>query len=142
MEPHPELRSERRGEPRVPADCPAELSFGEQVLQARVRDISLSGVRCVTDRAWPLMTQVQLVILLPGTGGSRRIACEGAVVRSEPIRHALVGDALPAGHVPDASRAQAGFDTAIFFTHLGEDGRTEMQGFVDLQQNAESQPLA
>ena len=79
---------------------------------ARVRDISASGVLCTTDRALPLMTQVVLMLQIPGDVGATEIACRGAVVRS-----------APAGR--DAS-----FDTAIFFTHMSDGDRASVENFV------------
>ena len=66
----------------------------------------------MTDRAIPLMTQVALVIRLPNAVGAREISCRGAVVRS-----------APAGR--DAS-----FETAIFFTHMSDADRDDVEKFV------------
>lgn len=70
-----------------------------------MQDISASGVRCLTDRPLALMTQVQLVLVIPsrsnGAGGNREIVCRGAVVRSHPItevsKGAEEGRSQPAG---------------------------------------------
>jgi hypothetical protein len=109
--------TERRRAPRVAADIELRCEQGGRSGVARVRDISASGVRCVTDSAMPLMTQVGLVLQIPGTGAPREIVCRGAVVRSGPI-----GDG--------ASRGTGGFETAIFFTDVTESDRVWLEEFV------------
>jgi hypothetical protein len=106
------LESERRKKARVSSELDLRFDFAGRSGLARVRDISASGVRCVTDRAMPVMTQVALVIVLPTGAGVREISCRGAVVRS-----------APAGR--DSS-----FETAIFFTHMSEADRIDVETFV------------
>jgi len=103
---------ERRKKPRVAADLDMRFDVSGRSGLARVRDISASGVQCVTDRPMPLMTQVALVIRLPEGAGAREIACRGAVVRSPPRG----GD--------------ASFETAIFFTHMSDADRVDVEEFV------------
>ncbi|HMR05444.1 MAG TPA: PilZ domain-containing protein, partial [Polyangiaceae bacterium] len=57
--------TERRAHPRVRADLPIQLTAEGGAADASIRDISLSGVCCITDRAMPVMTQVRLTIVLP-----------------------------------------------------------------------------
>ncbi len=105
-------QTERRKMPRVPASFDLRLDVGGRQGSAHVRDISASGVRCVTDRAMPLMTQVAVTLLLPGTSGAHEISCRGAVVRSAPDGRA------------------ASFETAIFFTHMSDADRGRVEEFV------------
>jgi len=109
--------TERRRHSRVAADIEVRCEHGGRSGVARVRDISASGVRCVTDRAMPLMTQVGLVLQIPGAGAPREIVCRGAVVRSGPIGSGSGGD-------------PGGFDTAIFFTDVTESDRVWLEEFV------------
>lgn len=109
--------TERRRHARVAADIELRCEQGGRAGMAHVRDISASGVRCLTDRALPLMTQVGLVLQLPGNGTPREIVCRGAVVRSGPIGAGAAGGSLA-------------FETAIFFTDVTESDRVWLEGFV------------
>jgi hypothetical protein len=104
--------AERRKKLRAAADLDMTFDVSGRSGLARIRDISASGVRCVTDRPMPLMTQVALVIRLPNAAGAREINCRGAVVRSAPVGR-------------DAS-----FETAIFFTHMSDADRVDVEEFV------------
>jgi hypothetical protein len=115
------VTNENRKKPRAAADMDMRFELAGQAGFARIRDISASGVRCVTDRALPLMTQVELVIVLPARGGHREVVCRGAVVRST---------ALHAADAPKPGRNAAGFETAIFFTQMRDSDRTEVEEFV------------
>ncbi len=108
---------ERRRKPRAVVDLGVRFKLDGQSGTARVRDISGSGVMCTTDRALPLMTQVALVLVLPGDHGRREIVCSGAVVRSGPSTR------------PAAARSSS-FDTAIFFTELLDSDRVEIEEYV------------
>lgn len=108
--------TERRRHARVAADIELRCDQGGRSGVAHVRDISASGVRCVTDRAMPLMTQVGLVLQIPGAGAPREIVCRGAVVRSGPIGGGASGSAE--------------FETAIFFTDVTESDRVWLEEFV------------
>jgi len=120
---------ERRRQPRAAADLGMRFELPGPAATARVRNISQSGVRCHTDRRLPVMTQVQLAIALPigpkGSLGTREITCRGVVVRCDPLES-------PAASAGDASRAanRSKYDTAIFFTDLGESDRSDVETFV------------
>jgi hypothetical protein len=105
-------QTERRKKLRVPASFDLRLDVSGRAGSAKVRDISASGVRCVTDRAMPLMTQVAVTLLIPAVAGAREISCRGAVVRSAP-------EGRPAS-----------FETAIFFTHMSDADRASVEDFV------------
>jgi hypothetical protein len=116
--------TERRGHPRVQAELPIQLTAEGGAADASIRDISLSGVCCLTDRAMPVMTQVRLTIVLPDRGGAPRpITCSGAVVRSRRTSRG------PSG----AER----YETAIFFTELGESARNQLEDYVVLRRSGE-----
>lgn len=109
--------TERRSNPRTPVDLDLQIALKGDLVRARVRDISTSGIRCVTECEVPIMTQVQMVILLPlGLGGTRSLSCSGAVVRSEPPDVAATPDDV--------------FETAIFFTELRESDRAALETFI------------
>lgn len=116
--------NERRKKPRAPANFDLHLEFPGQSGSARVRDISSSGVRCESERPVPMMTQVQMRIVLPGgaSDAPREIVCRGAVVRSEPITRSVSGAATV--------RSGAPFDIAIFFTEMRDSDREDVEAFV------------
>jgi hypothetical protein len=115
------VTNENRKKPRVRADMDMRFELGGKAGVARVRDISASGVRCLTDRALPLMTQVELVIVLPAPGGHREVVCRGAVVRSTAV--ASPETSKPGKQAPE-------YETAIFFTQMRDSDRTEVEEFV------------
>ncbi len=111
--------TDRRGKPRVRADFDIRLGLPGAVVPARVRDISASGVCCLTDREFPLMARVELVLLVPVPDGAasamREVVCSGAVVRS--------------GKRPDAPGPRP-YETAIFFTESQDADREALDAFV------------
>ena len=116
--------TERRAHPRVRADLPIQLTAEGGAADASIRDISLSGVCCITDRAMPVMTQVRLTIVLPDrVGEPRPINCSGAVVRSARTARGPNG--------------RERYETAIFFTELGESARNQLEDFVILRQGGD-----
>lgn len=99
--------TERRAHHRVKAGFPVQLSMGGEVAPAQLRDISASGLLCETSRKVPVMTQVRLMLSLPGSAADTHdVVCDGAVVRCLEIE--------------DAGNR---YETAIFFTNMDEDTR-------------------
>ncbi len=153
--------TERRAQPRVSADFNFQFAHAGSLMNARVRDISVAGVRCITELPVPIMTQVHMLITLPipsafsGTQASRSVSCAGAVVRSDPTEDAAdiasLGDSLNApaesGDGDDTAPAASAkpdqvdghgqrgavYDTAIFFTNLLEADRSTLAEFVTVR---------
>lgn len=116
---------ERRGHPRVRAELPIQLTAEGGAADASIQDISLSGVCCFTSRAIPVMTQVRLTIVLPDRlGDPHPISCSGAVVRSSRTGRGAGGSDR--------------YETAIFFTELGESARNQLEDYMILRQSGES----
>ncbi len=114
--------TERRKKPRAKADLPLHVVMPGRALGARVLDVSTSGVRCLTDRQLPVMTQVELSIVVPVAGrrvpgATRDIPCQGVVVRSRAADQESATDV-------------ATYDTAIFFTDMRDSDRSELEDFV------------
>lgn len=116
------VRDERRRAPRARVAFPIELALpapaqeGEAATSrahAEVCDLSLSGICCVTGRPIGVMTQLGLLLVLPGADTA--IDCRGAVVRSRKL-----GD----------EAGSARYETAIFFTSMAESDRMELQEFL------------
>ncbi len=72
---------ERRQHPRAALEWPITIALAEGSFEARLRDISASGLCFFLDRKVPEMTVLQLAFEL----GGQRIRCKGAVVRCAPI---------------------------------------------------------
>lgn len=124
--------NERRRKQRVSVDLDMRCELSGRSGSARIRDISASGVRCITQRALPLMTQVELVIQLPSDGDRREIVCRGAVVRSGPRAAAekkAAGDGRPQGERSSSTDAPE-YETAIFFTQVKDADRMQIEEFV------------
>jgi hypothetical protein len=85
----------------------------------------MNGVCCSTPRPLPLLSQFQLVLLLPVDGRPREVVCTGAVVR-------CVRDARASGS--DASRET--WESAIYFTAVEEADRPALQEYVRSLQRA------
>lgn len=103
---------ERRRYPRVTADIPARL---DSRTSATVRDISRSGVRCVTESLLTPMTLVEFLLELPvGTEKFEELQCRGVVVRSRVLDEV------------DGTK----FEAAIFFQDLHGDARDRIESYV------------
>lgn len=102
------------------ATWPLSLMLPEGRFEARLRDISESGVCFHVDRPVPEMTLLQVGFDLPGDGGPVAIRGEGAVVRCEAL----------SPHV-------AHYEVAVFFNRLEDDAREHLRAYVE-RQTAES----
>lgn len=78
---------ERRKNPRVHKNLPIKIKYGDIDIITETRDISCSGTFCSVDQELPLMTKVQVLVMLPCFWSeplrSKKVKCEGVVVRSE-----------------------------------------------------------
>lgn len=96
VEPH--RPKERRLHPRYVVEGKVELGLGKEG-PAVLRDISMSGLSCVSPRSFEEMTILEISMELPLKAGRRPFRVGGAVVRSE-------------------KRREGGYSVAIFFTQL------------------------
>ena len=110
---------ERRGYPRASADFALRIHDAISIIEARVQDISCSGLYCQIKKTIPVMTKVAVFLLLPdpdrGGVDLREIRCQGVVVRSQPR----------------AERDELFYDTAIFFTELKENDKEKIARYVN-----------
>lgn len=79
---------ERRKDKRVKNSVPVKICQDGGDLVTETQDISRSGAYCRVNQAITPMTRLKIHLLLSkGNGGksaTRKISCEGVVVRSEP----------------------------------------------------------
>jgi len=106
-------RSERRRMPRARADWPVSLALPDGRLEARVRDVSGSGVCFFLDRPLPVMTVLAIDLELPVEDGLRTLKARGVVVRCERISERL-------DH----------FEIAVFLNEIAEPDRAALVAFA------------
>jgi hypothetical protein len=80
---------ERRRSPRVRSTVPVKIICDDGDIVTQTVNISRSGVYCQVNRQVEVMTKLKVCLLIPikklGKASTRRISCQGVVVRAEPI---------------------------------------------------------
>ena len=112
---------ERRRHPRATLEWPITIALSEGEHEARLRDVSASGLCFFLDRAIPEMTVLALRFELPGSardaGGADAagtlLECNGAVVRCERISPTL-------DH----------YEVAVFFHDVSDSSRRALEAYV------------
>ena len=81
--------SERRQHPRVDKNVPLKISTDDAELVTETKNISRSGAYCRVNKYIEPMTKLKIHLLLPFKKGSKtttkKITCQGVVVRAEPL---------------------------------------------------------
>jgi hypothetical protein len=108
----PHRPKERRLHPRYSVDTPIELGGREG--PALLRDISMSGLSCVSPLAFEDMTVLEITMKLPGPDGETPFKAGGAVVRCEETE--------PGKHL-----------VAVFFTQMDGVNSKVLAEFIDRQ---------
>ena len=85
--PAPREGDERRHHPRASVDWPIAIALEGGVHEARLRDVSRSGVSFYIDRRVPEMTLLRLELELPGS--AERLRGTGVVVRCRSLSPAV-----------------------------------------------------
>ncbi len=132
MKPATERRRTRRHRARLPVELrlPGASGAGGKAV---VEDVSLSGVRCTTDHALPVMTQVGLVLVLPGSGGvEHHVNCQGVVVRCRPTGSHSTDASVDPETVDGPPDGPGEHETAIFFTSMSDGDRLQLDDFLRL----------
>ena len=109
------MTKERRIAPRVAERFTVSLQGPAALIEAESKNLSASGVYCLTKQWLAPMTKLAVDFSLPQGGKAARIQCTGVVVRVEPII---------------ANAVTTGYHLAIFFSDLSERQRTAIQQFV------------
>jgi len=76
------MSAERRRHPRRDFEAPAQIVFGERLLEARVKDVCRDAVLIETETLFPLGTDLKVVLQLPQPHPPIRVA--GRVQRLAP----------------------------------------------------------
>lgn len=115
--------SERRRFPRVVRGLSVKLSSDTFDLIAETQNVSAAGANCLLPQAIPVMTRVALMMLLPtqrtGKPATKRICCEGVVVRSERAKTVGSGTRL--------------YATAIYFSNIKPADQKAIDAYVKQQ---------
>jgi len=109
--PHPREGDERRHHPRAAVDWPLAIALEDGTHEARLRDVSRSGVSFYIDERIPEMTLLRLELELPDSG--ERVSGTGVVVRCRPLSPALEH-----------------FEVAVFLNEMSEADRTALAKLV------------
>ena len=114
------LEKERRKHPRTESALPLKISKKGLDVITESRNISCSGVYCRVNKPLPLMSKVGITLLLPIQAGNKvntkKIRCNGVVVRSEPLI---------------MEKADAAYQNiAVFFIDLSKKDRNKVSEYV------------
>jgi hypothetical protein len=81
---------ERRIYPRLEKNIPLKISQDEGDIVTETANISRSGAYCRVNKYIPPMTKLKIYLLLPirknGKNTTKKITCQGVVVRTEPVQ--------------------------------------------------------
>ncbi len=115
------MANERRRYPRIHKVIPLKVSSDKFDLVTQTKNISCNGAYCTTNKHLPVMTKLQITLLLPDKGRHRKtndplkVKCVGIVVRSQK----------------DAASKKTKFNTAIFFEQIREKERGKLEEYID-----------
>lgn len=109
----PKDGADRRRWTRANADLPITLFLAAGKCEARIRDLSRSGVCFFLDRPIPMMTVLQMSFALRVKDGLRHVNGYGAVVRCEKI-----------------SKAIDHYEIALFLHEMAEADRRAIEEYV------------
>lgn len=106
---------ERRRAPRIPERISFSIGQDGREIRTETQNISTAGAYCLTDQFIAPMTKLQLRLELPHGAKPVKIACEGVVVRAEPVvQHP----------------GQGKFHLAVFFSDMSERDRAAISKWV------------
>jgi len=108
---------DRRSNPRVPADFNAKVTAGDDGFEAKVKNVSASGVLLISSTPLTEMTMVRMRLSVPPMNGdSSAYAFEitGAVVRCEEI----------------SANDPTSYELAVFLTNMPREAKLALAEFV------------
>ena len=114
------INQERRRSPRIKIEgLSFKLQAGDFDAVTHTLNISSSGLYCKVDRELPLMSRVNLVLMIPGSSSntveSEGVEVEGVVVRAHPV--------IIDGKVKH-------YDVAIFFNSMEPKVKELIAGYI------------
>ncbi|MBU1852826.1 MAG: PilZ domain-containing protein [Candidatus Omnitrophica bacterium] len=111
---------ERRKHQRTKRQVPLKIADKTFDVITETVDMSPSGIYCRITRLLPLMSKIEVVLLLTSKSNrrhTRKIRCQGVVVRSEPII------------LKDTEKAH--YNVAIFFTSISKRDQKTIASYLD-----------
>ncbi len=82
--------AERRKHPRLENNVPIKICQEDGDIVTESRNISRAGVYCRVQKPLGVMTKLKIHLLLPsqknGKITTKKVSCQGVVVRTEPIK--------------------------------------------------------
>lgn len=82
--------TERRRHPRLENNVPVKICQEDGDIVTETRNISRAGVYCRVQKPLGLMTKLKIHLLLPSQKNAKittkKVSCQGVVVRTEPIK--------------------------------------------------------
>lgn len=112
--------AERRKNHRIDSDTEQpKVDLGGEATPAMLKNISTSGLACVTQQPYQEMTMVEMSVQLPALPEEDRdyypLECKGAVVRCEPVTR---------------GNSRRKWIIAIFFTELDEKNKSILERYI------------
>ncbi len=113
---------ERRKHLRAKSQLPLKIADKTFDIITETVDVSSSGIYCRVTRLLPLMSKIEVVLLVPPKNNSKakqakKIRCKGVVVRTEPII------------LENTDKAH--YNTAIFFTDISVKDQKALEAYVE-----------
>ncbi|MFC1624744.1 PilZ domain-containing protein [Candidatus Omnitrophota bacterium] len=113
---------ERRRHQRVKSHLCLKIADKNFDVITETVDISPTGTYCRVTRLLPLMSKIEVVLLVPRKGKgkgdkTKKIRCKGVVVRTEPII------------LKDTEKAH--YNMAIFFTDVSKKDQKAIEAYID-----------
>ena len=108
------MRDERRQSARLADTLQFEIGYEGFNIASQTINISTNGLMCRLAKNIPLMTQVDLILMIPAetAGGSGRLRVKGAVVRA--FKNKTTGF----------------FHLAVFFTEISNQSRHTLKRYI------------
>ncbi|MBL7158342.1 MAG: PilZ domain-containing protein [Candidatus Omnitrophica bacterium] len=118
--------SEKRKYPRIKDEgISLKVEAGDVNIITKTLDLSASGVYCKIEKELPLLSRIQVTLVVPETKGKApneskklRIVTEGVVVREHPV-------------IIDGKFMH--YDVAIFFDNISPKDKQDLLDYINLQ---------
>ncbi|MBU1006859.1 MAG: PilZ domain-containing protein [Candidatus Omnitrophica bacterium] len=115
---------ERRRHNRIKRQLPLKIADNTFDIITETVDISPTGIYCRVTRLLPLMSKIEVILLVPAKNSgndAKKIRCKGAVVRTEPII------------LENTDKAH--YNMAIFFTEVSKKDQKVIEEYVQSSGN-------
>ena len=113
-----EMHIERRKYPRCNLNLPIKICDSNFDVVTETKNISGNGAYCVVNKEIPVMTKLNIVLLLPVKNdhkkGVKKINCKGVVVRSEYNKN----------------NGQRSYNLGIYFNEIKESDRKQIISYT------------